>query len=177
MDKFWSKIGESILANKIKILLIVAIATIGLGFIASKIQLSYELAKILPKTDSRFQLYENFKKKYGEDGSVIVIGLENPNLFTPKEFTFWKNLHDSIRTKHGIKNVLSLSNIPEVYIDSINNTFKTRNLWDAKSAINQTNLERLKGKLERLPIFKNFLYTEDFSTHLMMITFGSENDQ
>jgi len=170
MDKFWSKIGEGILANKIKILLIIAIATIGLGIIASKIQLSYELAKILPKTDARFQLYENFKKKYGEDGSVIVIGLENKSLFTPKEFTYWKALHDSIRTKHGIKNVLSLSNIPEVYIDTLSNTFKTRNLWDASKAINQSNLDTLKNKLAQLPIFKNFLFTEDFSTHLMMIT-------
>lgn len=170
MDKFWSKVGEGILANKIKILVIVALCTIGLGYVATKIQLSYELAKILPKTDARFQLYEGFKKKYGEDGSVIVIGLENPNLFTPKEFTYWKKLHDSIRTKKGIKNVLSLSNLPEVYIDSTSKTFKTRKLWNDQLAVNQANLDSLKQKLERLPIFKNFLFTEDFSTHLMMIT-------
>ncbi len=170
MDKFWSKIGEGILTNKIKILVLIGLVTIGLGIIASKIQLSYELAKILPKTDSRFQLYENFKKKYGEDGSVIVIGLENKNLFTPKEFSNWKALHDSIRTKKGIKNVLSLSNIPEVYIDSTTLTFKTRPLWNPNYTINQEGLNQLKNALGRLPIFKNFLFTEDFSTHLMMIT-------
>ncbi len=170
MDKFWSNIADKILDNKIKILLIIAIATIGLGFIASKIQLSYELAKILPKTDPRFQLYENFKKKYGEDGSVIVIGLENPNIFTPNEFNYWKSLHDSIRTKHGIKNVLSLSTIPEVYIDSASNTFQTRNLWNTSLEVNQENLNKLKASLGNLPIFKNFLFTEDFTTHLMMIT-------
>jgi len=170
MDKFWLKISEGILAHKVKILIILFIATIGLGFIASKIQLSYELAKILPKTDSRFQLYENFKKKYGEDGSVIVIGLENPNLFSPKEFTAWKTLHDSIRTKKGIKNVLSIANIPEVYIDSVSKSFKTRNLWDRSNEVNDEHLSALRLKLKNLPIFRNFLFTEDYSTHLMMIT-------
>jgi predicted RND superfamily exporter protein len=170
MDKFWSRIGEGILANKIKIILIIAICTIGLGIVASKIELSYELAKILPKTDPRFQLYENFKKKYGEDGSVIVIGLDNKALFSPNEFTKWKELHDSIRTKKGIKNVLSLSNIPEVYIDSLDKTFKTRSIWNTSNEINQGNLDGLKSKLEKLPIYTNFLFTEDFSTHLMMVT-------
>lgn len=170
MDKFWSNIGERILKHKVVILILIAIASIGFGFIASKIQLSYELAKILPKTDPRFQLYESFKKKYGEDGSVIVIGLENKNLFTPKEFSLWKNLNDSLKNQKGIKNVVSLSNIPEVYIDSSTNTFQTKSIWGKDLTINQIHLDNLKSKLERLPIFKNFLFTEDFENHLMLVT-------
>ena len=92
--------------------------SIGLGYKASQIQLSYELAKILPKSDERFQLYEGFKKKYGEDGAVMVIAVENEQLFSPEEFKAWRDLTTAVKKQPGIKNVLSLSTLPELYIDS-----------------------------------------------------------
>lgn len=147
-----------------------ALLTAGLIYKASQIQLSYELAKILPKTDERFQLYEGFKKKYGEDGNVMVIGLENPQLFTPVEFDAWKNLSLEIKQLSGIKNILSLSNLPEVYIDSTDKKFKTRTIWDSNLATTQERLDTLKSKISRLPIFTNFLYTDDYKVHLLLIT-------
>jgi len=48
---------------------------------AAKTQVSSELPKILPKSDERFQLYESFKKRFGEDGSVMVIGVETDKMF------------------------------------------------------------------------------------------------
>ncbi|MFL0163116.1 efflux RND transporter permease subunit [Aquirufa salirivi] len=170
MKNAWDWIGSNILKYKIIIMLALTLLTAGLIFKASQIQLSYELAKILPKTDERFQLYESFKKKYGEDGNVMVIGLENPQLFTPVEFDAWKNLSTDIKQLTGIKNILSLSNLPEVYIDSIDKKFKTRTIWDANLPTTQDRLDTLKSKISRLPIFTNFLYTDDYKVHLLLIT-------
>ena len=112
MNKSWNWIGIQILKFKIAILAILCIATICLVYIASQIQLSYELAKILPKTDDQFQLYESFKKKYGEDGNVMVIGLENPNLFKTTEFDAWNQLFNEIKKESGIKSILALPKTP-----------------------------------------------------------------
>ncbi|CAM4309910.1 patched family protein [Cytophagaceae bacterium 50C-KIRBA] len=170
MKNAWDWIGSNILKHKIVILFVLTLLTAGLIYKASQIQLSYELAKILPKTDERFQLYEGFKKKYGEDGNVMVIGLENPQLFTPAEFDAWKNLSSDIKQLSGIKNILSLSNLPEVYIDSTDKKFKTRTIWDASLPTTQERLDTLKSKISRLPIFTNFLYTDDYKVHLLLIT-------
>ncbi|MHA8086296.1 efflux RND transporter permease subunit [Aquirufa sp. Wall-65K1] len=170
MKNAWDWIGANILKHKIVILIVLALLTAGLIYKSSQIQLSYELAKILPKTDERFQLYESFKKKYGEDGNVMVIGLENPQLFTPNEFDAWKKLSLDIKNLPGIKNILSLPNLPEVYIDSVDKKFKTRTIWDNKVATTQERLDSLKSKISRLPIFTNFLYTEDCKVHLLLIT-------
>ena len=166
----WLAIAKAILRYKVFILISLGIITVALGFTASRIQLSYELAKILPKSDDRFQLYESFKKKYGEDGAVMVIGLENKDLFQVKEFDAWKALTNEIKKESGIKNVLSLANLPEVYIDSSLKKFQTHSIWNASLATNQPRLDSLKIKLGNLPIYTNFLYTEDLSVHLMMIT-------
>lgn len=170
MKNVWDWIGANILKHKIVILIVLALLTAGLIYKSAQIQLSYELAKILPKTDERFQLYESFKKKYGEDGNVMVIGLENPQLFTPNEFDAWKKLSLDIKNLPGIKNILSLPNLPEVYIDSVDKKFKTRTIWDNKVATTQERLDSLKSKISRLPIFTNFLYTEDYKVHLLLIT-------
>ena len=122
----WLTIAKAILRYKVFLLILLSIITGILGYTASKIQLSYELAKILPKSDERFQFYESFKKKYGEDGAVMVIGLENKDLFTIKEFDAWKSLTNEIKQESGIKNVLSVANLPEIYIDSTAKKFQTR---------------------------------------------------
>jgi predicted RND superfamily exporter protein len=148
----------------------ILLLTIGLGFKASQIQLSYELAKILPKSDERFQLYEGFKKKYGEDGAVMVIAVENDRIFSPEEFKAWRELSSAVKKQPGIKNVLSLATLPELYLDSTEKKFKTRLLLDSTAVLNQENLNRFKAQLANLPIYKNFLYTEDLKTHLLLIT-------
>jgi predicted RND superfamily exporter protein len=170
MKNFWLRIAENILKFKYQILGILVVLTCALGFKASQIQLSYELAKILPKTDERFQLYENFKSKYGEDGNVMVIGLENDQLFSTQEFDSWQSLTQEIKRQPGIKNVLSVTNLPEVYIDSVTNKFATRPIWDTSLPTSKARLDSLQYKLSRLPLFADFIFTKDFNVHLMLIT-------
>lgn len=170
MKNTWDWIGKSILRYKFPLLGLVLLLTVGLGFKASQIQLSYELAKILPKTDERFQLYEGFKKKYGEDGAVMVIAVENDQIFSPEEFKAWRELSSAVKKQPGIKNVLSLATLPELYLDSTEKKFKTRLLLDSTAVLNEENLNRFKTQLGNLPIYKNFLYTEDLKTHLLLIT-------
>jgi predicted RND superfamily exporter protein len=170
MNNFWLRIAENILKFKFQILGILVVLTCALGFKASQIQLSYELAKILPKSDERFQLYENFKSKYGEDGNVMVIGLENDQIFSPNEFDAWHSLTKEIKGQTGIKNVLSITNLPEVYIDSVSNKFSTRPIWDTTLPTTKTRLDSLQFKLTRLPLFTDFIFTKDFKVHLMLIT-------
>jgi predicted RND superfamily exporter protein len=170
MKNTWDWIGKSILRYKFPLLGFILLLTIGLGFKASQIQLSYELAKILPKTDERFQLYEGFKKKYGEDGAVMVIAVENEQIFSPVEFKAWRELSSAVKKQPGIKNVLSLATLPELYIDSTEKKFKTRLLLDSTAVLNEENLSRFKTQIANLPIYKNFLYTEDLKTHLLLIT-------
>lgn len=170
MKNIWFHIAVGILKFKYQILVLLAILTSILGYKASQIQLSYELAKILPQSDERFQCYENFKKKYGEDGNVMVIGLENGQLFSAKEFIAWHDLTKEIKQQVGIKNVLSITNLPEIFIDSSLHKFSTRPIWDTQKPISQARLDQLKYSLSRLPLFTNFIYTQDFNIHLMLIT-------
>jgi uncharacterized protein len=170
MNKSWQWIGKNILKFKLPILGLLFFITVWLAYTASQIQLSYELAKILPQNDKQFQLYESFKKKYGEDGNVMVIALENPNIFKPSEFDPWNDLYTKIKKEPGIKSILALPNLPEVYVDTVAKVFKTRPLFAGNISSTQTELDTLRNQLSRLPIYRNFLYTADLNVHLMLIT-------
>ena len=74
-------ISKIILRNRIALLVAMGLITVFFTFWALRIQLSYDFAKILPASDSYFQEYENFKTQFGEDGSVMVLGIQDSNFF------------------------------------------------------------------------------------------------
>src|ERR1041384_3152597 len=76
-------------------------------YTATFVKLSYETAKILPASDSTYQEYLEFKKKFGEDGSVMVIGYQSLDLFKLNTFNDWYDLSNSIKQIDGIQEVIS----------------------------------------------------------------------
>jgi len=82
----WPFIARKILRNRIAFLVVLAMLTTFMGYHASKIELSYEFAKILPSTDSAYSEYNNFKDLFGQDGNIMVIGIQDKDFFTIIKF-------------------------------------------------------------------------------------------
>src|SRR5437870_13863568 len=92
------------------ITLIVLIAlTCVMAFLTSKVQLSYEAARILPLSDSTYSQYIKFKEKFGEDGTVMVIGFQSENMWTPDVLAGWYDLTNDIKKIEGIQEVVSVA--------------------------------------------------------------------
>ena len=104
---FWYNISKIILKNRRIWLTVVFFTTLFMGFMASKITMSYELARILPKSDENFKIYEDFKQRFGEDGNVMVIAIETDKIYELNTFNEWYDLNKKIKNIEGIKNVLS----------------------------------------------------------------------
>ena len=103
----WNTIAKFILKNRNACLIGLAAITIFMGYNASKVQISYELPKILPKADPNYQLYESFKKQFGEDGNVLVIGVETDKMYELDFIKKWIALGKNVGTIKGIKKVVS----------------------------------------------------------------------
>ncbi|TAE41986.1 MAG: hypothetical protein EAY79_00240, partial [Runella slithyformis] len=63
-----------------------SIVTLLMCWKATDIRLSYDFAKILPASDPDFVAYNDFKKTFGEDGSVMVLGTQDLNFFTKDRY-------------------------------------------------------------------------------------------
>lgn len=174
MKHFWKNVANSILNNRIAYLAGVVILAIFMTISASRIQISSELPKILPKSDERFQLYEAFKKRFGEDGSVMVIGVENKQLFTLSFFQQWQDLAAEIKKMDGIKAVVYAGNVPLISKSDTAKRFDIHPLIDHR-AVSQAEVDSVKAKLSRLPAYQGLIVTEQGDAHLMMITFNQKS--
>ncbi|MFZ1617425.1 MAG: hypothetical protein WAT41_08770, partial [Flavobacteriales bacterium] len=89
------------------ILIVIGLITGFMGYEATTVGMSYEHGGLLPSTDSAYVENENFRKQFGEDGNVMVVGVQGEGFYTPKAFNAWNALGNDLRTIDGIDSVFS----------------------------------------------------------------------
>ena len=71
--------------------------------------MSYEYSQILPKKDSAYLDYQNFKNTFGEEGNLIVVGIIDPDFFQLSHFNKWQKLNSDLSQIDGVDNLISVS--------------------------------------------------------------------
>ena len=170
----WKYFSDILLRNKLAFTLALLLITAFMGFETSKIELSYDFAKILPDDDSSYVEYVRFKKQFGEDGNVMVIGFEDKQLFQLTKLNDWYKLTDTIKNIQGIKGVLSITSLFKIvkndslekfeFLPVINHPF-----------YNQQQVDSFKQDILNLPFYKGLIYNKETGANLMAITFN-KND-
>ncbi|HEY2721348.1 MAG TPA: RND transporter, partial [Chitinophagaceae bacterium] len=82
----WHSLGQFILRYRLLLLVILAVLTSFMIYHASKVELSYEFARAIPTDHPKYKAYQEFRKKFGEDGNLLVIGIQTEHLFEEKIF-------------------------------------------------------------------------------------------
>ena len=82
----WSFLVRFILRNRLTNLIVILLLTGFMGYMASRVQLSYEFNSMLPASDSTRVIYDRFLKQFGQDGSVMFIGIKDKDLFKLEKF-------------------------------------------------------------------------------------------
>jgi predicted RND superfamily exporter protein len=170
----WNRIASLILRNKITFIVILGALTIFMGYRASRIQLSYEFAKVLPVTDPAFKEYEEFTHLFGEDANVMVIGIQDSNFFTKDKFNDWFKLSNQIQNIQGIQNVLGITQIYKLQKDDSLSKFKLVKVV-RKEVANEFELDSVKKEIYNLPFYNQLLYNKETGAHLLAITFKKKD--
>jgi predicted RND superfamily exporter protein len=165
----WNKISNLILNNRKIWLFAIVLITALMGYFSSQLQLSYELAKILPESDPAFQRYEDFKKRYGEDGNVMIIAIESDKMYDLDFFNKWYDLNKKIKAVSGVKNVASNASLFEIQRNDSLKRFDVVPLVAVRPAT-QADVDSIKNKIAQYPFYKGFVYSEEGNAHLMAIT-------
>lgn len=148
----------------------IGLITAFMGYKAFDIHLSYDFAKILPETDPDFIAYDNFKKTFGEDGSVMVIGVEDKNFFQLQKFNDWWKLGQEIKKIDGIEAVVSLAGIYSIKKNEEQRKFDLFPIVKGPLKT-QEELDSVRLIIEGLPFYKGFIYNPATGASVMAITF------
>lgn len=169
----WAQLSNIILKNRVLFISIFVALTVFMAWQATHIKLSYAGSKILPTTDSAFVNYNAFKKQFGEDGNVVVIGIQSDKIFQKDTYNKWAQLSNELQKLNGIKGVLSIGKFFELQKDTLNQKFTvqalpTGNISTAAEMIS------LRDKLNQLPFYDGLLLNKKTNATLMAVTFDQK---
>ena len=98
----WSKIADFILRFRLLLIIIVGLLTVMMLFLAEW-RRAYDYAALVPQSDPEMQFLQSFRKKYGEDGNILAIGIKDEKFSGVCDFVVVK----FFKIKVGIKIVES----------------------------------------------------------------------
>ncbi|NOY50280.1 MAG: MMPL family transporter [Chlorobi bacterium] len=169
----WQFIVRLILRNRISILIGIGLLTIFMGYKGSKIKMSYEMARMLPKADSINIEYEKFKAEFGQDGSVIFVALKDPQLYTLGHYRDWYDLSNAVDKIRGVEEVVSTARLYNLSRNDEKKKFDFRPIVPRKPQT-QAQVDSLKKIIYSLPLYAGRLFNTKTDVSLMMITLDKE---
>jgi predicted RND superfamily exporter protein len=169
----WKFLSSNILRYRYYYLVVVFALTAVMGFLGTKIKLSYEFAKVLPANDSTLIYYENFKKQFGEDGSVMVIGFEDEQFFTTTHLTRFNRYTDALKKIDGVKQILSINALYNIERNDSLHKLEVKQLR-MDQLQSQAEVDSIRELISGLPFYKGLIYHEDSGAFLVAITFNDK---
>lgn len=170
----WKFLANKVLRNRLAFLIALAVITVFMGYKASQIKLSYNFASLLPATDSSFIQYERFKQLFGEDGSVMVIGLADSSIFRIEKFNDWYLLSKKINKIDGIQNVLSIGDVYDLVRNDSLRKFDFLPLVKSLPQ-QQSEIDSIRKRIDELPFYDGLVLNKETNATLMAITFKKKD--
>src|SRR6266496_704665 len=136
----WSSLGKFILKNRLFLLLILLAITAFMAWHASKVELSYEFARAIPTDHPKYKEYQEFRKKFGEEGNLLVIGIQTDKFFNEKLFNNYTKLQKDLKNVSGVEDILSVPASINLVKDSATEKLKALPIF-ANKVLSQSEID------------------------------------
>lgn len=175
----WEKIANTILRNRLALIISLVVTTAFMLYQTINVQLAYDNPKFIPDDDADMIAYKEFKKTFGDDGSVMVVGVKTEQLRQLNFFNAWYDLTESLSHTKNIKQVLSLTNLKVLKKQTVLDTFdgyssETTQLipenFIQKKPRTQKELDSIFVALYDLRFYEGLVFKDSSNFTLMAIT-------
>ena len=161
---FWNAVAGLILRNRITFLIIIALIT---GFLAlqwKNIRFTFTEANMLPDDHPVNVEYKRFLSKFGEEGNLILLAIDDDKIYTPKILNEWIQLSNELKKYKQIDAVISINNLPILVKDTAQQRLVTHKLIEGEVK-NQVQADSIRQVLiEKLPFYEGLIYNAKSKT-------------
>ena len=169
----WQSLAKFVIKYRIILTALVLIITGVMGFFASKVKLSYEFSKAIPTDNQKYIDYQVFKKKFGDDGNLLVTGISTNELYKIANFKSYQNLQTDLKKIKGVEDILSVPGAVNLVKDSANEKLIAVRIFP--DTINtQEQLDSAVAVFNNLPFYNNRLYNKSTGSYLMAVRINKE---
>ncbi|SCY29289.1 efflux RND transporter permease subunit [Flavobacterium caeni] len=158
---FWEGVARIILTNRITILVLLVGITVLLASQWRNLQMTYTEANLLPQGHKANRDYREFLDRFGEEGNLVVVGVQDKRLFTPKVYKAWNEMMAQLKSSKDVDLVVSLKDLKKLQKDTIAEKFDMVPLINATQAGDASYLAQIRDELfNRLPFYEGLLYNQ-----------------
>jgi uncharacterized protein len=170
----WQRLGSSVIKYRL-VLLIALLAITGImGYFASKVKLSYEFGKAIPTDNPKYQDYVSFRKKFGDDGNVLVIAVKTDKFFQLDYFKAYNKMLAQLKQVHNVTSIISVPAAINLQKDTLTEKLKPVKIFN-DSISTQSELDSAKKVFLNLPFYAGRLYNADSSCYLAGIGINKDS--
>lgn len=169
----WTKIAGIILRNRIAFIVAVLLGTLFMGFQMRNIQMSYENADLLPKTDNAYLDYSRFRETFGQEGNVMVFAIQDSNFYELTKINDWIQMGDNIKALKGVNALMSITHTFNLHKNTDKKKFEVLPIFP-KQIHTKQELDSLAFIAENLPFYNGLLINPEQHTYNMLITVSAE---
>lgn len=169
----WRKTGQFILRWRILLLIVLMAATALMTWYASKVELSYEFTRAIPVDHPANKTYQAFKKKYGQDGNLLVIGIQTTDLFSEKLFNDYAGLQRQLKKVNGVTDIISIPTAINLVKNQETEKLTATPIFSDK-VLSQSEIDSSKNIFLSLPFYQTLLYNPQTNAWLMGISIDKQ---
>jgi predicted RND superfamily exporter protein len=169
----WQRLAGFVLKFRLPLLVLLLAGTVVMAYYASKVELSYEANKSIPLDNLKYKDYQQFKKLFGEDGNLMVIGVQTDDFFKADFFDDYVQLNKDLKKVEFVENVLSVPFAINLVKNDSTHKLAAGPLFkgDLKQ---QSVLDSLDRVFNTLPFYKGLLYNPDTHAYMMLVNINKE---
>ncbi len=163
-NDFWDVTARLILRNKIIILIGILLTTIFFSTKWDNMRFSNTEANLLPDDHEVNITYNKFLNIFGEEGTLIILGVKDSTLFTIEKLNAWNKLSDSFKVYDEVETVVSIKDLQKLVKNTKDEKFDLKPfIKDSVTSIAQ--IETLQNELfNKYPFYDNFLFNKETKT-------------
>lgn len=169
----WSKLSRFIIKYRILLLVFTVLSTAFMAYKSRQVELTYDFLKVVPENDPDYLYFKKFKKTFGEDGNILVIGLKDPSVFSLSKFIAFRHLAEGIKKIEGINEVISVPTIKILAKDTANKKFFLKPLF-TQDPSSQAQLDSLMKIARDNKFYQGLLINPQNQSTLIAVTMDKD---
>ncbi|MDO7592122.1 MAG: MMPL family transporter [Flavobacteriaceae bacterium] len=161
---FWEGVARLILRNRFKLLLLLLAVTMFWVTQWKHMRFTFTEANLLPDKHAENIRYNEFLELFGEEGNVLVLAVQDPELFSEGRLEAWNQLSRKLGSFEEIDFTISIENLNVL---SKNKQIKKLELvpFINQKPETEEDFSQLKQQLfKELPFFENLLFNKETQT-------------
>lgn len=170
----WRFFAHCVLRYRFPVLIVVALVTVFMFYHATRVEITYNFAKLLPDSDSASIDYDFFRSKFGQDGTILVMGTDEQKLHNLRTYQAWAKLGEDIKRVPGIKQVASIARLNDLRLNDSLERFDFVPLQTSQPQ-NQHDLDTLLEKVKSLKFYDGIIFNSKTHSTIMAVTFNEKD--